>query len=555
MNVPLSAGAINDVNRVAFALAAMPTSADLPRYITRHLKEFSNAAFVTFSEYDSEAKVLVPLCAEADSRLLKKCLDLVGRSLNEIRSPVSAQVYADITSVPLGIRHSLHDVTFGAIPESVSQVLKTITGTDRYYALAYVIEGQLFGTSMMALKKNQPDPQREYLESFAYLAAVSLRRMQADKERHKSETRFAAVFHQCPIGINISRITDEIMVDVNDAMLQIFGYTRDEVLGRTTRDLNVWVDPEERTKFFMHVKQGNVRSFETHVRTKSGRVIDISMNSVVLKASDGEFYMNFVEDITERKRAEEEREQLEQQLYKSQRIESIGTLAGGIAHDFNNLLAMLLGNAELLKQHLGSDPTLTKYIDRIIDASSRGASITKQLLLFSRHSEMTIQPVPLSQIVDEVQTMLTHFIPKTIEVVTRPAPEPIIINGDGGLIHQCILNLCLNAKDAMPDGGTLTLAEQIVDAAELRGQFGNELTGQYAALSVSDTGIGIDELLMGKIFDPFYTTKEIGKGTGLGLSIVDGIVKSHSGFIGLKSVKNEGTTFTLYFPAASATAE
>ena len=211
---------------------------------------------------------------------------------------------------------------------------------------------------------------------------------------------------------------------------------------------------------------------------------------------------------------------------------------------------MLLGNAELLLAHVPSDSKLSKYVDRIIDISNRGASISKQLLLFSRQSEVNLQPISLSHIIEEVKTMLQHFIPKTITVHTHIDVDNGLINGDAGHIHQVILNLCINAKDAMGEHGALTITERSVDASVVREKFSNDVEGKYITVAVSDEGSGIEESILPKIFDPFFTTKEKGKGTGLGLSIVDGIVRSHSGFIDVQSKIGEGTTVTLYFPSA-----
>ncbi|MGE5315312.1 MAG: sensor histidine kinase [Acidobacteriota bacterium] len=416
---------INEINKLAVALAAMPSSEDLPQFLTKHLRGSSHAPIVTFSLYDPAQRVLIPTCIDAIPGLFKKVLNIIGNRISDIRPPVSDEVFRQMTEFPLAVSTSLHEITFGAIPEPVSTIVKAVTGLDRFIGLAYLVEGELLGTSMIALSKGQPDVSREYLESFSYLAAVSLRRF----------------------------------------------------------------------------------------------------------------------------RAEEERRQMEDHLIKTQRMESIGTLAGGIAHDFNNLLAMLLGNAELLKMRVEKDPDLVKYVDRIIDASARGTSITKQLLLFSRQSEMAFESVRLSAIIEEVKQMLVHFIPKSILVETISGNEGLEINADPGLMHQAILNLCLNAKDAMAEGGVLVLKEETVDAARLREKFGENLSGRYVALSVSDTGSGIEETHLSRIFDPFFTTKEKGKGTGLGLSIVHGIVKSHGGFIDVRSKREKGTTFTLYFPA------
>ncbi len=249
-----------------------------------------------------------------------------------------------------------------------------------------------------------------------------------------------------------------------------------------------------------------------------------------------------IQDITDRKK-------LEMQLVQAQKLEGLGTLAGGIAHDFNNLMAILLGNAELLRTHIQENSKQIHYVDQIIDVADRGASISKQLLLFSRQSDLNMKPISLSSLINELKTMLGHFIPKKITIKTSIEVENGLINGDAGHIHQVLLNLCLNAKDAMGESGTLTIAEKSADASEIREKFSKEVDGKFVVVSISDTGSGIDDAILSKIFDPFFTTKEKGKGSGLGLSIVDGLVKSHNGFIEVKSKKGEGTTFYLFFPA------
>ena len=249
-----------------------------------------------------------------------------------------------------------------------------------------------------------------------------------------------------------------------------------------------------------------------------------------------------IQDITDRKK-------LEMQLVQAQKLEGLGTLAGGIAHDFNNLMAILLGNAELLRTHIRENSKQLQYVDQIIDVADRGASISKQLLLFSRQSDLNMKPISLSGLINELKTMLGHFIPKKITIKTSIEVENGLINGDAGHIHQVLLNLCLNARDAMGESGTLTITEKSADAAVIREKFSKDATGKFVVVSISDTGSGIDDSILSKIFDPFFTTKEKGKGSGLGLSIVDGLVKSHNGFIEVKSKKGEGTTFNLYFPA------
>lgn len=249
-----------------------------------------------------------------------------------------------------------------------------------------------------------------------------------------------------------------------------------------------------------------------------------------------------IQDSTESK-------QLELQLIQSQKLEGLGTLAGGIAHDFNNLMTMLLGNAELLKAKLQPEDSQNKYIDQMIEVAERGASISKQLLLFSRQSEIKLKPLSLTSLINEVQTMLRHFIPKSIQVITEIESENCRILGDAGHIHQILLNLCLNAKDAMGDQGTLTIRESLVSPQFILEKFNRDTEKYFVRIEISDTGTGISPEIIQKIFDPFFTTKEKGKGTGLGLSIVDGLVRSHNGLVDVQSVIGKGTTFSIYFPS------
>jgi PAS domain S-box-containing protein len=246
-------------------------------------------------------------------------------------------------------------------------------------------------------------------------------------------------------------------------------------------------------------------------------------------------------DITDRKR-------LEQQLLQSQKLEGVGTLAGGIAHDFNNLLAMVLGSAELLQRQLADHPELKKYVDRIIEASERGTSISRQLLIFSRPDEAELKPISLSHTISELKEMLKHFLPKSISIETEIQADNAIIMGDAGQIHQALLNLALNAGDAMKNTGRLTIKEFDVPPEVMKKRFTMEHAGGYIAVSVADTGVGMDEKTRQRIFDPFFTTKAPGKGTGLGLGIVHGIVKNHHGVIFVESTPGQGSTFTLYFP-------
>jgi CheY-like chemotaxis protein len=247
-------------------------------------------------------------------------------------------------------------------------------------------------------------------------------------------------------------------------------------------------------------------------------------------------------DITDRKN-------LEQQLLQSQKLESLGTLAGGIAHDFNNILGIIMGHASLLKEVVGNPAKLSRSAATIEKAAIRGAGLVRQILTFARKASVLIEQVNLNEIASELGRMIEETFPRSIAITLDLAPDLPAVDGDRTQLHQTLLNLCVNARDAMPSGGSLSITtERIRD----RGQGGER--GWFARLTVADTGSGMDETTKRRIFEPFFTTKEPGRGTGLGLSVVYGIVESHRGFITVDSAPGEGTKFTLDFPLPHAAA-
>jgi len=253
-------------------------------------------------------------------------------------------------------------------------------------------------------------------------------------------------------------------------------------------------------------------------------------------------YVAIILDITERKK-------LEAQLLQAQKMEAVGRLAGGVAHDFNNILTAIIGYGSIMQMKMMKDDPLTKPLDSILASAQRAATLTQNLLAFSRKQVMQIQPVDMNRIVRNIDDLLSRIIGEDVELKTTLAPEEVIIQADRGHIEQVLMNLATNARDAMPAGGKLSIetSRASVDT-EIIGIHGAVPSGNYALLSVSDTGEGLDETTKKRMFDPFFTTKEVNKGTGLGLSIVYGIVKQHEGYISVDSALGKGTTFKIYLP-------
>ncbi|MBI3195316.1 MAG: PAS domain S-box protein, partial [Ignavibacteriae bacterium] len=255
-----------------------------------------------------------------------------------------------------------------------------------------------------------------------------------------------------------------------------------------------------------------------------------------------------VQDVTERIKMEENQKVLQSQLIQAQKLESLGTLASGIAHDFNNILTMVIGHASLLDRKIGTDSGVHESLGVIQQAAQRGASLVRQLLTFARKTETSREAVNINSMVNEVAKFIGETFPKTVRLSIHPANKLPFILADSTQIHQVLMNFCVNARDAMPNGGILSISTNVIPGESIIHKFPGATNPEYIELCVCDTGTGMDEGTVRRIFEPFFTTKELGKGTGLGLSVVSGIVETHGGFIDVSSTVGKGTTFSVYLP-------
>jgi PAS domain S-box-containing protein len=342
-------------------------------------------------------------------------------------------------------------------------------------------------------------------------------------------------------------------VFINDMFYKITGYSWDELKSKHPLDLIV---PEKqnqmRTILQKRLAGEEVPSeYETQMLRKDGSQIDVQVRAALILFENQPTILGNIIDITERKRTEHQMIFLQEQLRQSQKIEAIGRLAGGVAHDFNNLLTVILGTSELLLLELEKESPLRESIEDIKRTAERAATLTHQLLAFSRRQVMEFQVLDLNDVLRNLEKMLRRIIGEDIELITSFAGDLGKIKADPNQIEQILMNLVVNAKDAMPQGGRLIIE---TENAELDEEYSHSHVGvkpgRYVRLSISDKGIGMPPELKEKVFEPFFTTKEKGKGTGLGLSTVYGIVKQSGGNIWVYSEPMKGTTIKIYLPRA-----
>ena len=394
-----------------------------------------------------------------------------------------------------------------------------------------------------------------------YEAEIERRTVEESAARalQESESRFRAIFEQAAVGMADASL-DARFIRLNQRFCEILGYSREELLGLTFREITHPDDLDRDQRLVAQLLSGELSNWAVEKRylRKDGGVVWANLLLSLLRSPSGGplHFVAVVEDITGQKRAEEERHNLERQLLQAQKMESVGRLAGGVAHDFNNHLTVINGYCAMLLDEIGPGDPLRESVDEILLAGQRAAALTRQLLAFGRKQVAEPRTVSLNDVVADALKMLSRLIGEDVEIITHLDAGLGAVVADPSQMNQILMNLAINARDAMPDGGRILVETSNTDLDEgYAAQHAGVDAGPYVLLSITDTGVGMTGEVAQHIFDPFFTTKEIGAGTGLGLSTVYGIVRLAGGWIWVYSEPGRGSTFKVYLPRSGGVPE
>jgi PAS domain S-box-containing protein len=416
---------------------------------------------------------------------------------------------------------------------------------ESWASVPILMKGQMFGLIVLASTNREVFTAKhiDLIMAFANQIGTAMENATLFERVRKSEERYIDLFEHSPDMSHIVN-SDGIIISCNQTEATTLGYSKNEIIGQSILKFYPPEYHDEAKQILHEIFQNNheIKDLEERMITKKGSVINVSVNASVIRDETGQPLVRAVaRNITEKKN-------LEARVFHAQRIDSIGNLAGGVAHDFNNILTSILGSTSIMKRKMKREDQWYRFTDIIETAARRGAALTRQLLTFARKSNVQFRPIIVNDIIEETLRLFERSIDKTIIIKKDLADEVCIINGDDGQLQQSLLNLLINSRDAMPNGGTITVQSKKIRIHKSTSLTQEVREGDYAIISISDTGIGIKKDIQQNIFDPFFTTKDPGKGTGLGLSVVYGVVNSHNGFITFESESEKGTHFMMHFP-------
>jgi PAS domain S-box-containing protein len=381
----------------------------------------------------------------------------------------------------------------------------------------------------------------------SYVRDISERKL-AEETLRESERRFRELMERAHM-IAVMLDKNANIIFCNDYLLELTGWSRQEVVGKNW--IETFIPVQERDAVLEIFERGTSSGeipfhHENSILTRVGGQCLIVWDNTLLRDVAGSVIgvASLGIDVTNHRN-------LEAQLRQSQKMESIGTLAGGVAHDFNNILTVIMSCSEMLRNKLDQRERALALVDQILVSAQRAAKLTRSLLAFSRKQQIVTLPIDLNELINQMHSFLERIIGEDVELLMDLNHRELPVLADTGQIEQVVMNIVTNARDAMPEGGRLTISTAVKPMDGHIFDNGSVATGDYAVLTISDTGIGIDSQELERIFEPFFTTKEVDKGTGLGLSMAYGIVRQHKGWISVESVVGGGSTFTIYLPLAA----
>ena len=501
-------------------------------------------------------RVLLVEDQESDAELLLRELRRMGRPVHHERVQTGAAMRAALERG--GWDAILCDWSLPGFDVGAALQLVKEMGLDLPFIIASgsisdesAIEALRAGAHDFVIKDNLarlvPALEREMRE-----CAVRIARRRAEDELRQSALRYRALFDASPLPTWVYDVETLSFLAVNQAAVQHYGYARDEFLRMTLDRILASTDVAALRDEVVQLRGASFDTVRQHV-TRDGREIHVETKSHEIDFDGRKARLVLANDVSERMRAEQSLRATAEQLRQAQKLEAIGSMAGGIAHDFNNMLSVVLSYANLALQGLAEGDPLRADLQEIYRAGQRAAEMTRQLLAFSRKQMLEPRVIDPNQLLAEMEKMLGRLVGEDIKLSLHTPRAVGKVLADPSQLEQVIMNLVVNARDAMPNGGTISIETADVDLDEHYAATHVGVTpGPHVMLVVSDTGTGMDRATQARIFEPFFTTKEPGKGTGLGLSTVFGIVKQSGGHIWVYSEVDQGTTFKIYFPKTEA---
>ena len=547
--------ALAKLNRFSIELSLMPSDENLQALIARRLRDISGAEVAVFSEYDPVCRETMVNQIDMEPGMIDKLVGLLGRQVTKMRAPVTEAMYREMTTDIVGVKKTLHEASFGAISRPVGAAVQALFKVDRFIGVAYMIEGDLFGTSLLAMGKGKPDPPKTILENFAFLAAVTLRRKRAEDALRESEELFSLFMRYSPVYTYIKEVTpsESRVLQASHNFHDMVGIPGGEMSGKTMYELfPTELAAKMTADDWAVISNAEVLEVEEELRGRSYTSIKFP-----IRRGDRNLLAGYTIDVTERKRSDEERQALEAHVQQAQRLESLGVLAGGIAHDFNNILSSVLGNADLALTSLPSYSPARENLAEIMRASGRAAALCREMLAYSGRGKFVTEAIDLSALIEGMLDLLKSTISKKAHLDLHLAKGLPPLEGDPSQLSQVIMNLVINASEALGEtGGEISIFTRVRETTreDLRQCYTQPdlPSGRYITLELSDTGCGMSEDTLAHLFDPFFSTKFTGR--GLGLSAVLGIVRGHKGALRVCSEPGQGTTFEINFPAAQGVA-